>query len=295
MHSKALLESFSQRLFVDHGLVAVTAAELEFYVHDLSAEALETLWRHFRDEVEIHHLPLEKIEREQGEGQYEIALKPQSSPTATAEAIAQCQVLLNNLAESLGGEVDFSAKPIADQPASGLHFHLHLQNKAGENIYTKHDSAMSPTLEHSIGGLLALLPETMPAFAPDEASYARFTPRGQTPTTISWGANNRTVAVRLPDSGYIKRIEHRVAGADANPLVALSAILAGVLYGLDQHLPLSAPQIFGDATLPDYHLTPLPKTLTEAREALAGAAILPRAFPELSALLQATSQMPQRL
>lgn len=285
MNSKALLELLSQRLFIGHHLKIVSAAELEFYLHGMDEKAATELLGEFSAQAAAQQIPLEKTEKERGDGQYEIALRP-DSPIATADAVARCKVLLDTLADAKGGEADFSAKPKPDQPPSGLHFHLHLQNEEGENIYSKNGDVLSPPLSQSLAGLLALMSETMLAFAPDEASYARFTPKGQTPTTVSWGGNNRTVALRLPDSGAQKRIEHRVAGADANPYLALAAIIAGIIYGLDCALPLSSPQIYGDATLPSYGLAPLPHSKAQARAALTQAVILPRVFPELLTPLQ---------
>ncbi len=106
---------------------------------------------------------------------------------------------------------------------------------------------MSDALKYAIGGLLTALPESMKIFAPNAESYARFAPGGNAPTTISWGANNRTVAVRLPDAPHDKkRIEHRVAGADADPHAVIAAILEGIHDGLTRHLD-PGPQTYGDA------------------------------------------------
>jgi glutamine synthetase len=116
---------------------------------------------------------------------------------------------------------------------------------------------MSDALKFSIGGLLATMRDTMAAFAPSAESQARFTPGSMAPTTISWGANNRTVAIRLPDSAHDnKRIEHRVASADADPGQVIAAILAGVHYGLKNRCD-PGKQIHGDASLEQYGLPKL--------------------------------------
>lgn len=266
---EALLDPILQRFFVPLGLRVVTAAEIEFYTE--ATDQLSAL------------SGIAKLEQERGEGQYEVAFGP-ASPHQTV-------IQLSNLKQQLSGIANFFAKPFSQQPASGLHINVHLEGADGKNPFFKDDDATAPELEHSIAGLLAIMRETMLAYAPSDTSYARLTPRGQTPTTISWGANNRTVAVRLPDTGtHTKRIEHRVAGADADAELVMACVLAGIGYGLQEKLKLTLPQIYGDATLDQYELEKLPATLEEAKQAALEATILPRVFPPLAARLQAIAQ-----
>ncbi len=98
----------------------------------------------------------------------------------------------------------------------------------------------------------------MAIFAPSPESYARFVAGSNAPLTVSWGANNRTTAIRLPDSAHDnKRIEHRVAGADADPEHVIAAILKGLYSGLKNRVD-PGPQIYGDASLPMYGLQAFP-------------------------------------
>ncbi len=190
---------------------------------------------------------LEKHEAERGEGQYEIALSP-AAPEKTVSDLYAIKKILADMG------ADFSARPKENQPGSGLHIHIHLEDNTGKNVFYKDDARMSDALAHSIGGLLVALPNSMQVFAPTAESYKRFVPGGNAPVTVSWGANNRTVAVRLPDKPHDKKhIEHRVAGADADPALVMEAILAAVHDGLTRKLD-PGPQVYGDASLAMYNL-----------------------------------------
>jgi len=97
-----------------------------------------------------------------------------------------------------------------------------------------------------VGGLKALLPESMAIFAPNANSYRRFRPNSYAPVAPTWGINNRTVSLRVPAGPPASRhIEHRVAGADANPYLALAALLAGVHHGLTHQID-PGPPVEGD-------------------------------------------------
>jgi glutamine synthetase len=233
------MDQFRRGLESDFGLIPVTAAELEFY-YSGDEDVLE----------KSVCATVLKFEKERGKNQYEVAFAPAKPEKTVADLIA-----FKDAAEKLGA--DFSAKPYADQPGSGLHIHIHLMDKNGKNVFYKDDAVMSDPLKYAIGGLLAALPESMPIFAPNPESRARFQPGGNAPTTVSWGANNRTVAIRLPDKPHdSKHIEHRVAGADADPQAVMTAILDAIHDGLTRKLD-PGPQIYGDASLEMYKLPKL--------------------------------------
>jgi glutamine synthetase len=160
---------------------------------------------------------------------------------------------------------DFSAKPFPDQPGSGLHIHVHVEDVDGNNLFYREGEDFSAELLCAIGGLLELMNAHMPIFAPTEASYKRFASKSNAPTTVSWGTNNRTVAVRLPQKPMNnKHIEHRVAGSDADVEAVIDAILLAVHYGFQNKCDPGKP-VYGDASLEQYALPPLAKSLEEAR------------------------------
>jgi glutamine synthetase len=129
------------------------------------------------------------------------------------------------------------------------------------------------TLAHAVGGLQATMAEAMAIFAPNINVYRRFKPDQFVPVTRDWGENNRSVAFRLPigDDGS-RRLEHRVAGAEANPYLVMAAVLAGVHYGLtnkldpgDKHAGNAGAEVDAD----------LPLTPWDAFRAIEDAKILP--------------------
>ncbi len=145
-----------------------------------------------------------------------------------------------------GAEATFMAKPFSDRAGSGLHLHVSVNDTSGRNIFASQDPEGAPPLRHAVGGLKALLARAWrsspPTPIPTAASAPIPTPRWRRPG----GVNNRTVSLRVPagpPSG--RHIEHRVAGADANPYLALATLLAGVHHGLDKALD-PGPPVVGD-------------------------------------------------
>jgi glutamine synthetase len=275
-----------QRLQTDFGYRVYSAGEIEFYLHGSTAPQADMIACYY----DIRHgagyagIAIHSIEAERGHEQHEIALAPCDNPVQTAADLAALKQLITDIAATHNLKADFAAKPSADQPGSGLHIHLHLCDECGHNIFYKDDEHLSDALKYAIGGLLAWLPDSMAVFAPTPESYARFTTGSNAPTTISWGANNRTVAIRLPDSAHhLKRIEHRVAGADSNPASVMAVLLAAMHYGLT-HSCEPGPQIYGDAALPMYELQPLASDYETALASFNHSANIREYFPNTGLL-----------
>ena len=112
-------------------------------------------------------------------------------------------------------------------------------------------------------------------YAPNINSYKRFAPGTFAPTTIAWGTDNRTCAIRLVGHGPSARLENRVPGADVNPYLALAAMLAGGLHGIENELQLG-PELKGNAYTSG--APTVPRTLRDAREAFTGSSITRVAF-----------------
>jgi glutamine synthetase len=145
-----------------------------------------------------------------------------------------------------GCEATFMAKPFAERSGSGLHLHVSVNDAEGRNIFASEDPAGEPPLRHAIGGMKATLGEGMAIFAPNANSYRRFRANSYAPVAPTWGVNNRTVSLRVPAGpAHGRHIEHRVAGADANPYLALAAMLAGVHHGLSGAID-PGPAVVGD-------------------------------------------------
>ena len=235
----------------------ITASEIEFYLHGSEVFCenadMEEFWNMVRAVCEAVDIPIFNIEKERGHEQHEISICPAKPEKTIADTLALKEII-TQAASKRNMVADFAAKPFADDFGSGLHIHTHLEDENGKNLFHKDDALMSDALYHAIGGLLAKIPKDMPIFAPTEASKARFVAGNNAPTTVSWGANNRTTALRLPDSAKNnKRIEHRVSGADADVQKVMERILAAIDYGLEHKIKPPA-QIYGDAGLAMYGL-----------------------------------------
>ena len=164
------------------------------------------------------------------------------------------------------------AKPFEEQSGSGLHVHLSLVDREGRNLFGETADG-ERLMRHAVGGLQDLMGEAMLVFAPNANSYRRLRPLTYAPTAPTWGWNNRTVALRIPPGpSSARRIEHRVAGADANPYLVLAAVLAGVLHGLEQRQEPTAP-VTGNAYAQAE--ASLPLTWEDALAAFRAAGTLP--------------------
>ena len=142
-----------------------------------------------------------------------------------------------------------------------MHLHLSLYDKNYKNVFSK-NKLKNKYLLHAIGGLQKTMYESMAIFAPNINSYRRFLPDQFVPVNSSWGPNNRSVAFRIPVSNEdATRIEHRVAGAEANPYLVLSSILSGIMYGFKNKIIPDKPRTDNACDNPD---TEMPLNISEA-------------------------------
>jgi len=136
----------------------------------------------------------------------------------------------------------FLAKPMAKDAGSALHIHQSIIDKKGNNLFSKKDGDASELFYGFLGGLQAHMPDAMLIFAPYVNSYRRFMSPAASPVNLAWAADNRTVGLRVPDSGpEDRRIENRLAGSDVNPYLALAATLACGYLGMVEGLQPSDP------------------------------------------------------
>jgi glutamine synthetase len=145
-----------------------------------------------------------------------------------------------------GCEATFMAKPWSDRAGSGFHVHVSFNDAEGRNLCAADEPAGSALLRQAIGGMQALLGESMAILAPNANSYRRFKANSYAPIAPTWGVNNRTVSLRVPAGPPPTRhVEHRVAGADANPYLVLAAVLAAAHHGISRKLD-PGPPVVGD-------------------------------------------------
>jgi glutamine synthetase len=169
-------------------------------------------------------------------------------------------------------EATFMARPYDDYAGSGTHIHISMLDDAGNNVFCGDTELGSDVLRHAVGGLFATMEESMAIYAPNANSYRRFQEDSYVPLAKTWGWNNRTVAVRIPTGAdEARRVEHRVAGADANPFLLTAVLLAGIHHGITQHIEPAEP-VAGNAYQEPH--APLPARWYEALAAFEQRSIL---------------------
>lgn len=186
----------------------------------------------------MQDVPTGAISAEYAPGQFEINLGHVADPLMAADHCVLFQRAVKGVARRHGMQATFMAKPYPDLAGSGMHMHVSALDENGDNAFDggKTDPA-SPLLKHAIAGILDTMPEAMAFLAPNPNSYRRFVPNIFVPIRRTWGFENRSVAMRIPlGKGSARRIEHRVAGADANPYLALATMLAGMHHGMANKL-----------------------------------------------------------
>jgi glutamine synthetase len=214
-------------------------------------------------------LPAKSAISEYSPDQFEVNLGHLPDPVRAADHAFMLKRAVRAAAHADGLLATFMAKPLARQAPSGMHVHVSLADQDGANLFGRDERALG----HAIAGLQATMAESMLLCAPNANSYRRLRPLSYAPTAPTWGHNNRTVALRIPAANpAARRIEHRVAGADANPYLVLAAVLAGIHHGLSHELVPDAP-ITGNAYA---QVAPsLPLSWERAIEGFAAATVLP--------------------
>ena len=197
-------------------------------------------------------LPTGTVLAEYGPGQFEVNLHHVDDALLACDHAIRLKRLVRGVALQHGMEATFMPKPYRDHAGSGAHLHVSLVDDAGRNVFAADDPAGSPLLRQAIGGLVATINDTMAVCAPTANSYRRFQPEAYVPLNPSWSVNNRGVAFRVPHGPPAgRRVEHRVAGADANPYLLSAMVLAGMHHGLARRLdpgPVLAGNAYRDTT-----------------------------------------------
>ncbi len=251
------------------GLKAVVAPEIEFYLTAANADPAQVLvppvvrggraevgnsafslnmlneqapfWDEFRAAQVTLGIDADTWIHEVGPTQYEINLM-HGDPVAVADQAFLFKYAAREIALKHNLNAVFLAKPISGSAGSSMHLHISVVDEAGNNIFSQADGSESVRFGHFIAGLQTHGPELMLMFAPNVNSYRRYVAGSQAPTNLAWGYDNRTTGLRIPASAPIaRRVENRVAGADANPYLAIAASLAAGLAGIQAQLEPSAP------------------------------------------------------
>jgi glutamine synthetase len=251
--------------------------ETEGQLYSLSSlDAHELFLKDISEAAIIQNIPADTALAELAPGQFEVNLHHVPDAVLACDHAVLLKRIIRSAAQNHQAEATFMPKPYPDQPGNGMHVHLSLLDKEGQNVFQGSDDSGSPGLRHAVEGIRSVMAESMLICAPHANSYHRFQSGSYAPVNMSWGYNNRTVSIRIPaNNGPDMRIEHRLAGADANPYLLVSALLAGLHYGLITKTEPPAP-VGGNAYLQAD--AELPLTWEQARNHFDHAKILPEYF-----------------
>jgi glutamine synthetase len=282
-------------------LVAMVGTELEFIVFDdsyreawkkgytgltpasdynidyalLASTRMEPLLRDIRNSMDAAGMYCEGVKGECNLGQQEIAFR-------YAEALETCDnhsIYKNGakeIADKHGKALTFMAK-FNEREGNSCHIHISLRGTDGSAVFSDHDDAlgMSKMFRHFLAGQLKAMRELTLFFAPNINSYKRYVEGSFAPTAVAWGLDNRTCSLRVVGHGLGMRVENRVPGGDVNQYLAVAALIAGGLYGIENELELE-PIFEGNAYGSD--APRVPATLREAAELFGGSEIAAAAF-----------------
>jgi glutamine synthetase len=285
-----------------HGWKALSGTELEFMIYEntfedawnkhyleltpanqynvdysiLGSSRVEPLLRTIRNTMYEAGMTVESAKGECNFGQHEIAFKYDDVIT-TADNHSVYKTAAKDIAHLQGKSMTFMAKPNA-RDGSSCHVHMSLRGLDGELVFWDEQTGERTALyNHFIAGVLHTMREFTLFYAPNINSYKRFVKGSFAPTAVAWGLDNRTCSVRLVGHGQSARMENRLPGGDVNPYLALTAMLAGGLYGIEHELELE-PVTTGSGYTSG--APTVPTTMHEARDLFANSAIAKEVFGE---------------
>jgi len=230
-------------------------------------------------------IPIEGLHTETGPGTFEAAITHAAALEAADRAVL-FKTAVKEIAYKHGVMATFMAKINENLPGCGGHVHQSLWDQAGAKNLFYDDSAtnkLSETARSYIAGQLYCLPYILPMFAPTINSYKRLVEGAWAPTTLTWGIDNRTTALRvLNGSKNACRLETRVIGADVNPYLAMAACLASGLYGIRHQMQLNQEPTKGNGYR-EYNHGTLPHTLIDATQKMKDSPVAAELFGEVFA------------
>jgi glutamine synthetase len=235
----------------------------------LGTARVEPLLRRIRNSMMGAGMMVENSKGECNFGQHEINFR-----YADALKTADQHVIYKNGAKEIAAQEGQSITYIAkfdEREGNSCHIHCSFAEEGGGNAF----AADEKTFHRFIAGQLACMRDLTLFFAPQINSYKRFAPGSFAPTAVAWGLDNRTCSLRVVGHGESLRMENRLPGADVNPYLALAAMIAAGLHGIDSELELEAP-FEGNAYESDK--PHVPRTLREARDRFAESEVAREAF-----------------
>ncbi|WP_112262996.1 glutamine synthetase family protein [Lentzea terrae] len=238
----------------------------------LGTARVEPLLRAIRNGMTGAGMVVESAKGECNPGQHEIAFR-YTTALRTCDQHAIYKNGSKEIASQQGKSLTFMAK-YNEREGNSCHIHLSLRSKDGEPVFAE-GHGMSELMKHFLAGQLAALRELTYFLAPNINSYKRFVKGSFAPTAVAWGRDNRTCALRVVGHGQSLRFENRVPGGDVNPYLAVAALIAAGLHGVEHKLALE-DEFTGNAYASDRPT--VPTTLRESADLLAASDIAREAF-----------------
>ena len=297
---RRILQRQLERL-AERGLTAFVGTELEFIVFDdtyrdawrkgyrdltpasdynidyalLASTRMEPLLRDIRNSMDGAGMYCEGVKGECNLGQQEIAFR-YTDALGTCDNHSIYKNGAKEIADRHGKSLTFMAK-FNEREGNSCHIHISLRGEGGEAVFADSDAphGMSTLFRRFLAGQLAAMRELTLFSAPNVNSYKRYVAGSFAPTAIAWGLDNRTCALRVVGHGLGMRVENRVPGGDVNQYLAVAALIAAGLHGIDQELE-PADMFLGNAYESD--VDRVPATLRESADLFAGSAIAREAF-----------------
>jgi glutamine synthetase len=240
----------------------------------LGTGRLEPLLRDIRNGMTGAGMYVESAKGECNPGQHEIAFRYDTALT-TCDNHSIYKTGAKEIAARHGKSLTFMAK-YNEREGNSCHIHISLRGTDGSAVLAGDgEHGFSELMTHFLAGQQAALRELTYFFAPNINSYKRFAPGSFAPTTVAWGVDNRTCALRVVGHGESLRVENRVPGGDVNPYLAVAALIAAGLHGIENELPLE-PGLTGNAYGVDK--PQVPATMRDAAELLAESKLARTAF-----------------
>jgi glutamine synthetase len=229
----------------------------------LGTARVEPLLRRVRNAMTGAGMYVESAKGECNPGQHEIAFR-YTDALSTCDNHSIYKTGAKEIAAQEGRSITFMAK-YNEREGNSCHVHISLRSTDGEPVLAgSGPHGFSPLMAHFLAGQLACLREFTYLLAPNVNSYKRFVPGSFAPTAVAWGTDNRTCALRVVGHGESLRVENRVPGGDVNPYLAVAALIAAGLHGIEAELPLE-PELVGNAYATDRPT--VPRTLADAAAA----------------------------
>jgi glutamine synthetase len=261
------------RRFADLGPTTLQPADYSM----LAADLFEELFGGVCAALGASGIEVESTQGEWGLGQWELSLR-HADPVTAADNAALCKLAVRELAARAGLTATFMARPHADQPGSSGHLHLSLTDRSGAALFFEAGDplGMSDACREALGGMLDHVADVAVLYAPNVNSYRRVHAQDFAGWGRSWGIDNRTTSFRVLGHGADgRRIEARLPGADANPYLAIAALLACARAGMAQAAD-PGPPVAGNAY--EQPRSGLPRHLGEAAEVFAASTFARTAF-----------------